>query len=204
MKANILLKKAALTAVFFLSTLLLAETKFVFSPENLINKKAVIKIEEIGTEIKKKLNINLFLYANETIGGKSMVEYREEIRKQQKDPYVILLFTQKEKKVDIISSKNLENKIEAEDVLDPFSGTIIPLLITKPKKDAIDDRVSAALLNGYADIADQLAQSHHIELTTSIGNANRDIINIMRIIFYTTIIIVLGLYFRKKYGRKKQ
>ncbi len=204
MKTNILLKKIVLTTVFFLLLQTLAQAQYLISPKNLINEKAVGKIEEIGSEIKKKLNINFYLYANETISGKTMVEYREEIRKLQKESYVVLLFTEKEKKVDIITSKNLEGKVNTEEVLNPFSGTIIPLLITKPKKDAIDDRVSAALLNGYADIADNLAQSFDIELNTSIGNSNRDIINTMRVIFYTTIIIILGLYFRKKFARKKQ
>jgi len=204
LKTNILLKKAVLLTVFFIFLQTLVQAQYLKSPKNLINEKAVEKIEEIGREINNKLNINLYLYANETIGGKTMVQYREEIRKLQKESYVILLFTQKEKKVDIITSKNLEGKFDIEEVLNPFSGTIIPLLITKPKKDAIDDRVSAAMLNGYADIADKLAQSFDIELSTSIGNSNRDIINTMRVIFYITIIIILGLYFRKKFARKKQ
>jgi len=204
LKINLQFYKAVILTALFTSTFTSAHAQYVHSPVNLINEKAVQKIEEIGAEVKNKLNINIYLYANKTINGKTMIEYREEIRKKQKDSFIALLFSQNEKKVDIISSENLENKFEPNDVLDPFSGTIIPLLITKPKKDAIDDRVSAALLNGYADIADQLAQNYKIELSTSIGNSNRDIINIMRVIFYVTISIILVLYFRKKLARKKQ
>jgi len=198
------LNKAVIFTALFISTLTSAQAQYVNAPVGLINEKAVQKIENIGIEVKNKLNINIYLYANESINGKTMIEYREEVRKKQKDSYIALLFSQKEQKVDIISSKNLQSKFDANEVLDPFSGTIIPLLITKPKKDAIDDRVSAALLNGYADISDQLAQSYKIELDTSIGNSNRDIINIMRVIFYATILIILVLYFRKKFARKKQ
>ena len=204
MKTNLQFYKAVILTALFTSTFIPAHAQYVYSHENLINEKAVQKIEEIGTEVKNKLNINIYLYANKTINGKTMIEYREEIREKQKESYVVLLFTQKEKKVDIITSKNLEGKFDIEEVLNPFNGTIIPLLITKPKKDAIDDRVSAAMLNGYADIADKLAQRFNIELSTSIGNSNRNIINTMRVVFYISIIMILILYFRKKFVRKKQ
>lgn len=196
-------KAVFITALLFI-TLTTLNAQNVFIDSNLVNPKTIEKIELIGNELKEKTDITLHLYINDTINGKTMIDYREEIRKKYKDLYIILLFTQKEEKVDIISSTNLEDKFNKEGILDPFSGTIIPLLITKPKKDAIDDRVGAAMLNGYADIAEQISSSYNIELDNKIGNANRDIINIMRAIFYSTIIIILILYFRKKFARKKQ
>ena len=200
---NPLFNKAVFITALLLSTITL-NAQYVFTTQNLINKKAVKKIESIGDELNKKLNISLYLYANDSINDKSMIEYREEIRKKYKKSYIVLLFTQKEKKVDIISSSDLKNNFDKDDILDPFSGTIIPLLITKPKKDAIDDRVSAALLNGYADIAEQVSDYHNIKLDSAIGNSNRDIINTVRAIFYITILIILIIYFRKKFARKKQ
>jgi len=204
LKINLIFNKAVFITALLLTAFTTLHAQSVFSTQNLINPKTVVKIEQIGTELNQKIEITLHLYAQDTIAGKTMVEYREEIRKNYKDNYIILLFTQKEQKVDIISSDNLKNKFNKEDILDPFSGTIIPLLIVKPKKDAIDDRVSAALLNGYADIAEQVATSLNIELESGIGNSNRDIINVMRVVFYITIIIILVLYFRKKRARKKQ
>ncbi len=203
MNINHLFNKAVFITALLLTTTTILNAKYVLSTDNLIHENAIQKIEEIGTELNKKLNISLYLYANDTINGKTMIEYREEIRKKHNNSYIILLFAQKEQKVDIITSEDLVNKFDKEEVLDPFSGTIIPLLITKPKKDAIDDRASAAMLNGYADIAERVANNSKIELESSIGNTNRDIINIARIIFYTAIVIILFLYFRKKFARKK-
>ena len=204
MKFNHLFNKAVVITALLFTTCVTLNAKYVFTVPELINEKAVQKIEEIGSELHEKLDIDLYLYANKTINGKTMIEYREDIRKKYKNSYIILLFAQKEQKVEIITSQNLEDKFDKEDILDPFSGTIIPLLITKPKKDAIDDSVSAALLNGYADIADKVSESYNIELSSSIGNTNRDIINIARVVFYTTIIVILFIYFRKKRARKKQ
>ncbi len=204
MKFNQYFNKAVLITALLVITSVSVSAKVVFTTQNLINEKAIEKIESIGNEVKEKLNINLHLYAKDTINGKTMIEYREEVSKKYNQSYILLLFAQKEQKVEIISSKDLENKFDKDEILDPFDGTIIPLLITKPKKDEIDDRVSAALLNGYADIADKVAQGFNIELKSSIGNSNRNIINTMRAVFYSAIIIVLAIYFRKKYARKKK
>jgi len=201
---NLLINKAVFITALLFITLTSLNAQNVFTNEDLMHAKTVKKIELIGDELKEKIDVTLHLYAKDTINGQTMVEYREMIRKKYKDSYIILLFAQKEQKVDIISSTNLKDKFNKEEVLDPFSGTIIPLLITKPKKDAIDDRAGAAMLNGYADIAEQVASSFNIELDNKIGNSNRDIINIMRVVFYTAILIILVLYFRKKFARKKQ
>jgi len=179
-------------------------SKYVIDEDKLINTTAITKIEEMGLEVKQKLNINLYLYVKETLVNKTFIEYREELRKKHNNTYIILLFSNKEKKVDIITSLDLNEKFDKEEVLDPFSGTIIPLLITKPKKDAIDDRISAALFNGYADIAEKISASYDIELDSAIGSSNRNIINLMRLVLYTTIIVALVIYFRKKFARKKQ
>jgi len=196
--------KAVLFTALLLITTSNVYAKYVIDEDKLINSTAVSKIEEMGLEVKQKLNINLYLYAKETLVNKTFIEYREDLRKKHNNSYIILLFANKEKKVDIITSIDLNEKFDKEEVLDPFSGTIIPLLITKPKKDAIDDRVSAALFNGYADIAEKISASFEIELDSAIGNSNRNIINMMRLVLYTTILVALVIYFRKKFARKKQ
>jgi len=201
---NSQLNKAVFITALLLTSFISLNAQNVFIQEGLINPKTVKKIELIGNELKEKTDVTLHLYANETINGKTMIEYREEIRKNYNKSYIILLFAQKEQKVEIISSLNLKTKFNKEDILDPFSGTIIPLLITKPKKDAIDDRAGAAMLNGYADIAEQVASSFDIELNNAIGNSNRNIINTIRVIFYVAIVFILILYIRKKFARKKQ
>lgn len=204
MNINLLINKAVVITALLLTTIVNLNAQYVFTTKNLINEKAIKKMEEIGAELNDKSKVSLYLYASDTINGKTMVDYREEIRKKYKESYIVLLFANKEQKVDIISSKNFENTFDKEEILDPFSGTIIPLLITKPKKDAIDDRISAALLNGYADIAEQVSSATNTELNNAIGNSNRDIINFVRLIFYSTIVIIVILYFRKKFARKKQ
>lgn len=56
----------------------------------------------------------------------------------------------------------------------PGTGSILPILATNK-----GDIYNAAILNGYGDMVDRLAQARGIELQHSIGNANRDTINIL-------------------------
>ena len=57
------------------------------------------------------------------------------------------------------------------------------------------------MLNGYADIADRVANSKNITLETSIGSQNRDTINIFRYLIYGTIILVLIVLFMRKFKK---
>ena len=66
------------------------------------------------------------------------------------------------------------------------------------KKDA--DNYTAAMLNGYADIVEQIADSKGILLDEAIGSSNRNVINILRLIVYGTVVWAIGyvIYRRRR------
>ncbi len=194
--------KAVFIAALLLLTVSSADAKFVHN-ENIINEKTVLKLEEIADELDKKTGVHLHLYAVQSINGEKISQYSKKLAKQFKEPYIILIFSKKEKKVDIISSKEESKKFDKEEVLSPYSGTIIPILVTKTKSSIkVDDKESAALLNGYADIAEQVAKYHNIELKSGIGSTNRDIINYLRFVFYGIILISLIFIIRRKFAKQ--
>lgn len=57
------------------------------------------------------------------------------------------------------------------------------------------------MLNGYADIADQIAASKNIILENSIGSQNRDTINIFRYLIYGSIILVIIVLIFRKFNK---
>ena len=73
---------------------------------------------------------------------------------------------------------------------DILEGYIVPLLASQDK-NTLFAKVSAATLNGYAAIADTLAEAKQIKLETSIGNAGKVSSTIWRVLMYT--LVVLGL-----------
>ncbi len=194
------LMASALFLLFFSSPLC---ADIFIKNDNIIDKRAVAKIETIGKELYEKTGINTHVVAVANMGGMSLAEYEKELIKTLKNPYILLLITIKEHKVDIQASKEMLSKFDKDGVLSPYplTGTILPILGAKKGKD----KPSAAILNGYADIADQVAQSYGIKLESSIGSSNKTVINIIKVIFYSFSVITIGIIIyrrrKRKYGR---
>lgn len=193
----------AMLFLFLIFSLNLFASSVVLQNENIIGVRAVNKIEAIAFELQQKTGIHSYIVALNSLAQKPLVVYEEEFKAKMKEPYVLLALSKNDHQVDIIASKELYKRFDKEQILSPYpwSGTIIPLLTVKKG----DDRYSAAMLNGYADIAEQIADSYNIELKNSIGSANKNVLGIIRVIFYLSIILVflVWLYWRiKKIGKR--
>jgi hypothetical protein len=80
-------------------------------------------------------------------------------------------------------------------------GSIIPLLPTR-KKHLNDPKYTvAALLNGYGDIAYQIAQSKGVELDSWDGSTNRPFIRLLEGIMLLIVLFGLFKYYK---ARKKR
>ena len=84
--------------------------------------------------------------------------------------------------------------------MSPFTGTIIPILTSRKTKD----KYSAAVLNGYADITDRVASKLKIKLKSGIGDTNRILVDILRIIIYGSFLYFIIVYSVKKYRYRKK
>ena len=114
-----------------------------------------------------------------------------------------MIFTNDEHKIQIYNSQDTQNLFDKDQILSPMPnrGSIIPILVNHKRDANMTGIINAAILNGYADIADQVAKSQGIELETSIGDTNRIFINTLRYIFYGTLAFAIFMYF---YSRKKK
>lgn len=183
--------------LFFLSQNLLAQG-FIINDDNLIDKRAEDKINQIGNEVKTKLNVNVYIYTKQTLGLDeelpmkkkflAIKNFENEILPALQKPYVLLTAFIEETHVNLIySNEELKKNIDKDDILD---GYVVPLLASKDK-NTLFAKVSASMLNGYAAIADTLASKKEIKLESSIGNQGKVSSTIWRVFMYT--IIVLGL-----------
>ncbi len=184
-------KKILTLLVLILFTVTLQAKKFVYNDGVIVNKTEV-KIEEMANELYKKTGVGAYLLAKRELNGKSVVEYEKSFASKLQHPYTILMITLKEQKVDVFNSPDLDKNFDKEAMLSPFpwSGTIIPLLTGKKNYS-----VSAAMLNGYADMVQQIADSKNIELKSGIGSTNRNMIFFLKIFVYLFLILVIGWYF---------
>ncbi len=195
-------KKMGLIApilVIFLSSNLFAN--FIISSSEILPKKTTDKINQMGKELKEKTGISVYLVIIKDLNGSNIVEYEKNISKNLSKPFVLLSFAPKDKKIDIISSDKLKDKFDKEQILSPWpwSGSILPLLVSHSKNEKA--KIEAALLNGYADIVEQLANSYGVKLKSGIGNQNRIVFDILKIIIYG---IIGFIFFKLIYRRFKK
>ncbi len=183
---HVFLKKAKevflLCFLAFLLPLPSVAGQFISSEDSLLDERAVGKMEEIAQELFKTTGVKAFLVAKKSAQGKEIVAFEKEFTHDIQPPFVLLTLFLEEKKVDVYASKDLEKAFDKEALLSPlpWKGTIIPLLTTKKKEVG----VTPALLNGYADLTDQIAAFYHVTLQNSIGSANKTTISLVRMLVY--------------------
>lgn len=188
-----------LSLLFFLSQNILA-SEFILSNDGLIDPRAKEKITQMGLESKTKLGVNIYVYVKSTYGlgdkvkGKEKIIYlknhESKILSVLKKPYVLMSMSIEEKHVNLLISDSLKKVIDKDDILD---GYVVPLLASKDK-NSLYAKVSAATLNGYAAIADTIAEEKNIKLETSIGSQGKIASTIWRVLMYTLVVIGLLVY----------
>ena len=165
--------------------------------DDILEEKTALKIEEMGQELFAKSGVKVILIAKKN-GNENILAFEQNFAKDLTPPYALLTLFQAEQKVDVYTSPGLEKEFDREALLSPlpWKGTIIPLLTSKNKEVG----VSTALLNGYAELVEEIAQYRKIELESAIGSANKTTINLVRVLLYSfmAIVIVLIIYRRIK------
>lgn len=189
-----------LVATLFTVNAFANQNPFILKHDGLIDLRAQEKIFEIGSESKSKLNVNIYAYIIENNGIDTkqpimqrkvlMKNFENSITKQLQKPYAVLLITIDQKHANILASENIKDKFDKDDILDNY---VIPLLASKDK-NSLFAKTSAAMLNGYAQIADSLAQSNGIKLESSIGSEGKTAGTIWRVFMYTLVFAGILLY----------
>jgi hypothetical protein len=191
------LRIGVILSLLFLFCQNLSAQNFILNDDKLIDDRAKEKINQIGAETKSKLGVNIYLYTKSTLGLDENIKTKDKIEfiKNHENqllttlekPYVLLSVSVEETHVNLLFSDEFKNVLDKDDIL---NGYVVPLLASKDK-NTLFAKVSAATLNGYAAIADTIAESKNVKLESSIGNSGKVSSTIWRVVMYT--IIVLGL-----------
>ena len=168
------------------------------------------KIYKLGAEVAQKTGWNIYMLATNDIGSQKLVDFQKRYATQFKEPYIVYALALKQGsveqgkldertgKVGIYGSQGYRDKIDRDKIL----GNLYDLLGTKVRTDPRNKYIQV-LFNGYADIADDIADSYGVELENSPGNTNRIVINLLRILFYGMIVGAFVIYFYQKYKRER-
>jgi len=200
MKARKFFKIGVIVSLlFFLSQNLFAKG-YVLNHDGLIDPRALEKINQIGNEVKEKLGVDIYIYAKQGLGLdenlttqeklKNIKDFENQLLPKLNKPYVLLTMLVEDTHVNLLHSKSLDDVISKDDILD---GYVVPLLASKDK-NSLFAKVSASMLNGYAAIADTIAENKNIELESSIGSQGKVSSTIWRVLMYFMIVTGLLAY----------
>ena len=222
---------ALVLTVFFQTTL---NAEYLYKDEVIFNPAFSEQVEKLGLELYEKTGISLkLLMLRELPNDMGIVAYEKELLKEFSTPTILLTFSEMNSKVDIaVNDTSLYKYFDKKQVLSPvaspvqaftmalfysdsfsrfgdiassYGGTIIPLLAGKAKKGEILGKYSASMFNGYADIAEQIADSKEIILENAVGNSNQNSILLVKVLFYGFIVYAIFLYTKRKlYARRKR
>lgn len=173
------------------------DSRFLLEGKKLIDPRSIQKIDEIGNELFSKTGVSVYLHAldfypvNKFQDVEAKVAYIKELEQgiveKLDSPFVLLSMAVKNRHVNIISSRGLESIVDRDDILDNY---VVPLLASKDKNTPYA-KVSAAVLNGYAEISDSIAESKGFKLESSIGSGNTDFTSVWKVFMY--FIVISGL-----------
>jgi hypothetical protein len=221
---------AALTLILFFQSQLLA--KYLYKDEIISNPKFTKQVEILGSELYDKTGVSLrLIMLKELPNGLSIAEYEKKILENFKEPTLLLTFAEMNSKVDLIANdKSLYKYFNKKQVLSPVAseaqalamavifarswddfnamrgdsgGTILPLLANKSKPGEVLGKYSAAMFNGYYDVAQQIAESKDVVLEHASSNANQNMIYVFKILFYGFLLYFLFLYLKRKIQSRK-
>ena len=205
--------RVGLSLLALLLPLLLSASHFI--QNDLINTKASKIIEEIGDELSSKTGINAYVIAtNEHFPeGFNLVTYSEKFESNISKPYVILIFapnaviTTKSEETGrvglITSSMELKSLYDGGDVKD---ATID--VVAAKDKNSKQDKYNIGVVQGYSELADQIADTKGVKMTNTIPNETRTIVSILKVLVIFGSMLVLWIflirpiYMRIKNGKK--
>jgi len=191
------------------------------------------EIETIGKELYDKTGISLYLVmVRDLDANQTTVDFEKSLIGVLKEPFVVLTFAEFQKKIDILARPlSLYKDFDKEQVLSPnatfagavanaiifarswdeykelignYGGTILPVLAEKAKGGDVVKKYAVAMFNGYADIADQIAETHGVKLSSSAGNDSKIFLDILRLVFYGIILYALIMIIRNKMRKRKK
>ena len=169
--------------------------------DNILKPEASTMIEEMGSELHEKTGINGYVIAtNESFPeGFNFVEYSKQFESNMSKPYVLFIFApfavitkeseQKGRVGFIPSSDEVKKLYDYSDVRD----AAIDVVAVKDKNTP-EDKHNIGVVQGFSELADQIAASQGVKLTKTIPNESHIVIVILKVLVYIGSIFVFWIF----------
>lgn len=183
---------------------------------NLLKPEASKMIEQMGDELLTKTGVNAYVIAtNEPFPERyNLVEYSKQYESNMSKPYVLFIFApfaiitqesgQKGRVGFITSSDEVKKLYDYNEVR---NAAIDIVAVKDDNKD--EDKHNIGILQGYSTLADNIAASQGVKLTTTIPDDTSMIIIILKVIVYVGALFVFWIFLlrplinRMKHGKQQ-
>ena len=192
--------------------------------KNIIVSKSKEFISALASEIFTKSGIKLFVDVIDEVSFPSCYPtkqsrkiYQNQVISKLNAPFVIIFLFVQEHKIEILSSQDLHyiaspkstNQKSAQDTtntteakkeflspkkLDSIYFDYMAPLLPHKEEDLTPNRISGVILNGYAEIADRIADTYHFTLENNFPRDEEGVRNYVKFILYVMLFILLGLF----------
>lgn len=179
--------------------------------DDILKPEASKLIEQMADELFSKTGINGYLVAtNENFPERfNLVTYSKKYEANLSKPYVMMIFApnavitaksgEKGRVALIPSAKEITALYDKSDVMD---ATID--VIAAKDKNTIEDKHNIGVVQGFSELADQIASSKNVKMTTTLPNETRYIIAVLQVIVIIGALLVFWMFmFRPLYMRIK-
>ena len=179
--------------------------------DDILKPEASKLIEEMATELVSKTGIHGYVVAtNENFPERfNLVDYSKKYEANMSKPYVMLIFapnaiitakSETKGRVALIpSSKDLIELYDKSDVMD---ATID--VVAAKDKNTKEDKFNIGVVQGFSELADQIADAKKVEMTTTLPNETKIIVSVLRVIVIIGALLVFWMFmFRPLYMRIK-
>jgi len=198
--------KARFALLALLLPLLLNATSIL--KNDILNEPASKYIEEMGTELFEKTGIHGYVIAtNEHFPERfNLVAYSKKYDNNASKPYVMLIFapnalitkkSQKRGRVAIIpSSPQIASMYDKGDIMDATIDVIASV-----DKNKIEDKHAIGVVQGFSEMADQIAHAKGIALDSTIKETRQGIWVVQVIVLIGAALVLWMFIFRPLYRR---
>ncbi|WP_457744124.1 3-dehydroquinate dehydratase [Sulfurimonas sp.] len=207
--------------------------EYLYKNNVINNPKFSHEVETLGGDLYKKTGIKVkLIMIKELPKDTTMYAYEKKILAESNSPTVLLTFSEIDTLVDIeANDKILYKYFNKKQILSPVTsyvqgfimasayakswdqfkemltttgGTILPLLGQKSKKGTADAKYSAAMFNGYLDIAQQIAAAKGVTLGNGYdSDTNQETLMYVKIFFYGFVLYAIIMYIRRMIYRRR-
>lgn len=171
-------------------TLLFAKSHFVlYNPNGLIVDKSQDFVEKLSSELKQKTGFSLYVVAVDAIGETSKEErslWKKSFLDSLTSPYGVIFFFKESRKIDIVMNPDLG--IDRGEIISRF---MVPILTQD--KEMNPSKISAAILNGYAQLADEIASHFGVVLEENLIVDRSGVQDYVHYLVYVMLGIMFGL-----------